>query len=63
MIASEYPVSVTKYLTEKLGIAEDCFTIFKVSGCSESYLKMNKFDYCDAIVVTGKTLKDNNLEI
>ncbi len=50
------------YLHE-LGINEEHYTLFPVSGGTEGYLQSQLFDYCDAIVETGKTLEDNNLEI
>lgn len=43
------------YLTE-LGIDEENFTLFRVSGGTEGYLQSELFDYCDAIVETGRTL-------
>jgi ATP phosphoribosyltransferase len=46
-----------------LGLSEDCYSIIPVSGGTESYLSIDDFDYCDAIVESGRTIKDNNLKI
>lgn len=54
-VVSEYPISMINYLTE-LGIDEENFTLFRVSGGTEGYLQSELFDYCDAIVETGRTL-------
>lgn len=48
-IASEYPRSVANYF-EEIGVDESCYSIIQVSGGTESYLEINSFDYCDAIV-------------
>ena len=48
-IASEYPISMISYL-HSLGVNEDTYSIYKVSGSSEAYLECKTFDYCDAIV-------------
>lgn len=64
-IATEHTTSVTKYFTN-LGINSDCYSLHKFLGSSESFLvneSDTKYDLCDAIVSSGKTLKENNLEI
>lgn len=65
VIATEHTTSVTKYFTKK-GISPDCYSLHKLLGSSESFL-VNKtdvnYDLCDAIVSSGQTLKENNLEI
>ena len=47
----------------KNGISSDCYSLTRISGQSESYLNIEKFDYTDAIINTGETLKSNNLEV
>lgn len=61
-IASEYPRSVANYF-EEIGVDESCYSIIQVSGSTESYLEIDSFDYCDAIVESGRTIEDNNLRI
>jgi len=65
IIACEHMTTVTKYMTI-CGISPDCYSLHKFSGSSESFLvndTCNNYDLCDAIVSTGKTLEENNLEI
>ena len=63
-IICEYPFSVNRYFKE-LGVDEGCYTLIRVSGGTESYLAADSFgaDYCDAIVESGKTVEENELEI
>ncbi len=44
-------------------IPSNYYSLIKVSGHSEGFLSDKKFDYCDAIVFSGKTIEDNDLEI
>lgn len=64
-VACEHMSSVTQYFT-KMGISPNCYSLHKFSGSSESFL-VNKtavdYDLCDAVVSSGKTLEENNLEI
>jgi ATP phosphoribosyltransferase len=46
-----------------LGIDEDCYSIVQVGGGTESFLELDNFDYCDAIVESGRTIEDNDLKI
>ena len=46
----------------KKGVPGDSYKLIKISGHSESYLSDSQFDLCDAIIQTGKTLEENNLE-
>lgn len=65
IIACEHMTTVTKYMTN-IGIKPDCYSLHKFSGSSESFLvndTCNNYDLCDAVVSTGKTLDENNLEI
>lgn len=54
-VVSEYPLSMIEFLSE-LGVGEETYTLFRVSGGTEGYLQSELFDYCDAIVETGRTL-------
>jgi phosphoribosyl-AMP cyclohydrolase / phosphoribosyl-ATP pyrophosphohydrolase len=63
-IACEHMAVVSDYFT-KLSISPDVYSLHKFLGSSESLLvneTVNRYDLCDAIVSTGKTLEDNNLE-
>ena len=65
VIATESVNFIHSYLVEQ-GINEDHFTLNHVSGTSESFLVNDtKTNYilCDAIVETGNTIKENNLDI
>lgn len=62
LIASEYPHELVKYF-EKRNISSDKYTLLKVTGHSEGYLSDYRFDYCDAIVHSGRTIEENNLEL
>jgi phosphoribosylformimino-5-aminoimidazole carboxamide ribonucleotide (ProFAR) isomerase/phosphoribosyl-ATP pyrophosphohydrolase/broad-specificity NMP kinase len=64
-IACEHVKTVYEYFM-KNNIPEDCFTLDRIVGSSESYMVNNtKANYllCDAVVETGKTLDENNLEV
>lgn len=54
-IVSEYPTNVVNYFKEK-NIPSNYYKLIKVSGHSEGFLSDLKFDYCDAIVYSGKTI-------
>ncbi len=63
MIAAEHPVQVSDYLRDR-GIDDGQFKIQPVLGSSESFLVNNvDYDLCDAVVETGKTLDENDLEV
>ena len=65
-IACEHVVSVYKFLTENLKLSNNVFSTIHVLGTSESFLvNKSKTDFllADAIVETGTTLDENNLEI
>ncbi len=62
MIACEHPRHVVNHL--KNVINEEYISFDKIVGSSESYLVNTtkvRYDLCDAIVETGKTLEKNNL--
>ena len=63
-VISEYPYSVEKYFKSQ-NIDEKKYSLIRVSGSTESYLasRKSKVHYCDAIVESGKTVKDNDLLI
>ncbi len=64
IIATESVKFVHSYLTS-LGINENYFTLNHVSGTSESFLvndTKTNYNLCDAIVETGSTIRENNLE-
>ena len=64
-IACEHPVNVHNYL-KSIGIDEKVYTLNIVSGSSEIFMvneTKTMLTLCDAIVSSGQTLKDNNLEV
>lgn len=65
VIATESINYINEFLTNS-GISSDHYTLTHVSGTSESFLVNDtKTNYllCDAIVETGRTIEENNLEI
>ena len=65
-IACEHQVHVYNYLTKQLGLNDNVFSTVHILGSSESFLvNKSKINYtlADAIVESGSTLKENNLEI
>ena len=65
LIACEHIVYVKEYLKSQ-GIQDDSYVLTPVGGSSESFLVgLTKVRYllCDAIVESGRTLKENNLEV
>ena len=54
-VVAEYPASMINYL-HSLGICESHYSLINVSGGTEGFLEMEEFDYCDAIVESGKTI-------
>ncbi|KAJ8107779.1 hypothetical protein OPT61_g8628 [Boeremia exigua] len=64
-IVAEHPRMVRTYLAS-INVPEDTYRIQRVLGASESYLvndPCETFLLCDAIVITGGTLKANDLEV
>lgn len=61
-VASEHPALLADYLNKNWGIDYD---IVSITGSSESFLvdKELGFDLADAVVESGKTIKENGLEI
>ena len=62
VVVSEYPLNVVQYFKEK-NVPSNYYSLIKVSGHSQGFLSDSNFDYCDAIVFSGKTIEDNQLEI
>jgi phosphoribosyl-AMP cyclohydrolase/phosphoribosyl-ATP pyrophosphohydrolase/imidazole glycerol phosphate synthase subunit HisF len=65
-IICEHVVDVYNYMTQKLGVTDDSFSIVRVSGSSESFMvneSKTHFTFADAIIETGSTIKENNLEV
>jgi phosphoribosylaminoimidazole-succinocarboxamide synthase len=64
-IAAEHPRMVRTYLAS-IGVPRDTYKIQRVLGASESYLVNDPCEtylLCDAIVITGGTLKANDLDV
>lgn len=64
-IASEHIMHVSEYL-RRMDIDEKCYTIDKILGSGESYLRnetKKRYDLCDAVVDTGKSLVANELKV
>ncbi|KAH6639097.1 hypothetical protein C7974DRAFT_330124 [Boeremia exigua] len=64
-IVAEHPRMVRTYLAS-IDVPEDTYRIQRVLGASESYLvndPCETFLLCDAIVISGGTLKANDLEV
>ena len=63
LIAAEHMNSVYKYLKNQ-GVNENYFSIDRVIGSSESFMvNTSRYILCDAVVETGTTIKENNLEV
>ncbi|CAH6420029.1 Phosphoribosyl-ATP pyrophosphohydrolase [uncultured virus] len=65
LVAAEHPVHVENYLYDRFKVT-DKFSLDRVIGSSETFLvnsTSKKYDLCDALVESGRTLKENGLEI
>jgi ATP phosphoribosyltransferase len=65
LVAAEHPVHVENYLYDKFKVM-DKFTLDRVIGSSETFLvnpTSKKYSLCDALIESGKTLKENELEV
>lgn len=63
LIAAEHVVNVTRFF-EQMKIDSSTYHLDRVTGSSEGFLiNSRKYLLADAIVETGQTLQDNNLEI
>ena len=64
-IACEHSISVDKYMRNKLGMNDEMYSVVRCLGSSESLIVNDpqSFILADALVETGSTLKENNLEI
>ena len=65
LIATEHIYHVSQYM-KKTGLKENQFSLDRIIGSSEGYMvntMKNKYQLCDAIVESGKTLKENNLSV